>query len=158
MISIIVAISKNNCIGKDGKLPWHIPEDMKHFKELTIGKVVVMGRKTWESIPDKFRPLPNRKNVIITRQENYEAPESVEVFNSIDDALTNYSSDDVMIIGGAQIYKQAFESADKLYVTHVDREVDKCEAYFPEIDPAIWKETNRENNPDFSFITYERQS
>lgn len=158
MISIIIAISKNNCIGKDGKLPWHIPEDMQHFKQLTLGKVVVMGRKTWESLPEKFRPLPDRKNVIISRQTDYAVPPGVEIFNSLDQALAAHGSDEVMVMGGAQIYAQALERAQKLYVTHINREVQECAAFFPAIDPNIWQETDRANHPDFSFVTYHRKT
>src|SRR3990167_8903662 len=113
-ITLIAAISKNNVIGTEGRLPWHIPEDMKHFKTLTMGKVVLMGRKTWESIPEKFRPLPGRTNVIITRQPDYPVPTGVQTFQSTDDALKN----DVMVIGGAEIYRQTIDRADRLEITY----------------------------------------
>jgi dihydrofolate reductase len=116
-----------------------------------------MGRKTWESLPEKFRPLPNRKNVIITRQTDYAVPAGVEVFNSLDEAYAAHSQDEVMVMGGAQIYAQALERARRLYVTHVEREVEECAAFFPAIDPGVWLETNRESHPDFSFVTYERK-
>ncbi|MFH1621418.1 MAG: dihydrofolate reductase [Patescibacteria group bacterium] len=155
MINIIVAIAKNNCIGKNGQLPWHIPEDMKHFKELTNGKTVVMGRKTWESLPEKFRPLPDRLNVVVTRQAGYQVPVGVLVFPSLESALAAYKNDETFVIGGAQIYTQALPQTDRLYVTHVDQVIDG-DAFFPAIDPLIWKELERDEHEGFSFATYEK--
>lgn len=155
MIALIAAIAKNNCIGKDNQLPWHIPEDLEHFKKLTTGKVVLMGRKTWESIPEKFRPLPNRKNLVITRNTNYEIPKGMEIFNNTESALEKYKDQDVFVIGGAGIYKQTIDLADTLYITHVHKEVEG-DAFFPEIDPEIWKEVEREDHEKFSFVTYKR--
>jgi dihydrofolate reductase len=156
-LSLIAAVSKNHCIGKDGELPWHLPEDMKHFKDLTIGKVVLMGRKTWESIPEKFRPLPRRTNVIVTRQMDYAAPEGVEVFHALDEALAAHKNDDVICIGGGELYREVIEKADTLHMTHIDREVYDCDTFFPEIDPAIWRESARDERDGFSFVTYERK-
>src|ERR1700691_1833991 len=103
-----VAVSENLVIGKGNNLPWHLPEDLKHFKELTIGKTVVMGRKTYESIVARLnKPLPGRKNVVITRQTDYKVPDGVLVFKSLEDAFQELSSNDIYIIGGAEIYKQA---------------------------------------------------
>jgi dihydrofolate reductase len=158
MISIIVAISKNNCIGKDGQLPWHIPEDMKHFKKITMNKTVVMGRKTWASIPDRFRPLPGRKNVVITRQKDYAVPEGVEVFNSLDVAFEQHKSEKIIIIGGGEIYRQSLDKADRLYVTQIDQEVESCDAFFPEINSKTWKETERQEHQGFTFVTYKRRT
>ena len=151
-ITLIAAISKNNVIGTEGRLPWHIPEDLKRFKTLTVGKVVLMGRKTWESIPDKFRPLPGRTNVVVTRQPDYPVPAGVQTFQSIDDALKN----DVMVIGGAEIYRQTIDRADRLEITHVDRVIEG-DATFPAIDPSVWKETIRDDRDGFSFVTYARR-
>nr|AIA16466.1 Dihydrofolate reductase [uncultured bacterium] len=107
-----VAVSENNVIGKNNDLPWHLPEDLKHFKELTLGKTVLMGRKTFESIVSRLgKPLPGRKNVVITRQEEYKAPAEVLVFKSLDEAVQNLLADDVYIIGGAEIFKQALPVA-----------------------------------------------
>jgi dihydrofolate reductase len=155
MISIISAISKNNCIGINNKLPWNLPEDLKRFKDLTTGKVVIMGRKTWESLPQKFRPLPNRKNVIITRQIDYSVPFGVDVFANIEDALKTFENQDIFIIGGAEIYRQTIDLADSLYITHIHREI-RGDAFFPEIDENKWKLVDEQNFNDFSFLEYER--
>lgn len=155
MLTLIAAVAKNGCIGKNGTLPWRIPEDLKHFRELTVGKTVVMGRKTWESIPEKFRPLPDRTNVVVTRQVGYPVPTGVETYPSVDEALTWHADDDVMIIGGADIYGQTIEKADRLEITEVDQTVDG-DAFFPPIEGKDWKETARQPHADFSFVTYER--
>ncbi len=155
MIALIAAISENNCIGKNNTLPWHIPEDMKHFRKLTNGKTVVMGRKTWESIPEKFRPLPNRKNVVITRNLDYTVPDSVMLYHSVKEAL-EHEGGDVMVIGGAEIYVQSIELADTLYITHVHTFIEDGTAFFPTIDKNIWKEAEREDHEHFSFVTYKK--
>ena len=155
-ITLIAAISKNNVIGTEGRLPWHIPEDMKHFKTLTMGKVVLMGRKTWESIPEKFRPLPGRTNVVITRQPDYPIQAGVEVFHALDEALAAHGKDDVMVIGGADVYRQTLPHADRLEITHVDRVIEG-DATFPAIDPSVWKEIAREDRDGLSFVTYARR-
>lgn len=124
-IIIIVAASTNNVIGKDGDLPWKLPTDLKMFKEITTNNVVIMGRKSWESIPDKYRPLPNRKNVVITRNKNYIA-EGAEVRHDLGLALEEflYDEKDIFIIGGAEIYKEGFQYANKLYLTRVVAEIE----------------------------------
>ncbi len=155
MLSLIAAISKNNCIGKDNQVPWHIPEDLKHFKEVTTGKAVLMGRKTWESIPEKFRPLPKRKNIVITRQKDYPVPAGVELYQEIEAALTAHPNEEIMVIGGAEIYRQTIARADRLYITEVNQVADG-DAFFPEIDTSVWKEVGRENHTGFSFVIYER--
>ncbi|PIZ95957.1 MAG: hypothetical protein COX80_02880 [Candidatus Magasanikbacteria bacterium CG_4_10_14_0_2_um_filter_33_14] len=155
MLSLIAAISENNCIGKDNSLPWNIPEDMKHFKDITTGHIVLMGRNTWESIPEKFRPLPNRKNIVITRDIKYMVPEGVEVYSSIDEALEKYKNENVFIIGGASIYKQTIDQADKLYITEVHQQVDG-DAFFPEIDKNLFKEIERKKHEGFDFVLYIR--
>ncbi len=154
MIALVAALSENNCIGKNGTLPWHIPEDMKKFKEITTGHTVVMGRKTWESIPEKFRPLPNRKNIVITRNTGYAVPDSVLVYHSIDDAM-EHETGDIMIIGGAEIYNQSINHADTLYITHVKTFIEDGTAFFPTIDSS-WKEVEREDHEHFSFVTYKK--
>ena len=156
MLTLIAAVAKNGCIGKDGTLPWRIPEDMKHFRALTTGKIVVMGRKTWESIPSTFRPLPDRTNVVVTRQIGYAVPAGVETYPSVDEALTWHTDDETFIIGGAEIYRQTIENADRLEITEVDQQVDG-DAFFPAIDPAIWKETTREPHDGFAFVTYTKK-
>jgi dihydrofolate reductase len=158
IVSIVVAIGENHAIGKDNKLLWHLPKDLKHFKEITTGGTVIMGRKTYDSVG---RPLPNRRNIIVTRQEI--EIEGCEVVNSVETALDLCrDKEEVFIVGGAEIYKLAMHLTDRIYLTivHADFEAD---TYFPEIKEDIWKETARqdheadEKNPlPFSFITLER--
>jgi dihydrofolate reductase len=157
MLSLIAAISKNNCIGKNNKLLWNIPDDMKHFVKITKNKTVLMGRKTWESIPAKFRPLPNRTNIIITRNTEYktQVPKDVRVYTSIKEALNNHPDKEVIVIGGGQIYKQTIDMADKLYITHVNMNVDG-DAFFPEINLNKWQEIEREDHEKFSFVNYKK--
>ncbi len=154
-IALIAAVAENNCIGKDGKLPWHIPEDLAHFKSLTAGKIVLMGRKTWESLPEKFRPLPNRLNLVITRQTDFLVPAGVEKYSDIATALATHKNEDVMIIGGAEIYRATIDLADTLYITHVPKTVDG-DAFFPAINESIWKKTNIESHGAFDFVTYQK--
>lgn len=156
MIILIAAISKNGAIGKDGKIPWHIPEDLKHFKETTEGKTVLMGRKTFESILGYLgKPLPNRKNIIITRQKNYEVPKEVEVYPNIEDALKKHRLEDIYVIGGAEIYKETIPRADKLIITEIHKNVEG-DAFFPNIDPNDWREISREDRGEYSFVEYVR--
>jgi dihydrofolate reductase len=160
LISIIVAIGKNNVIGAGNKLLWSLPADMKHFKELTVGKTVIMGRKTFESIG---KALPGRKNIIISRSD-YHAPGCVAV-SSIDEALKAAKGhEEVMIIGGASIYGQFLPIAKRMYITYVDAEING-DAFFPEFNKSDWKETFREahkkddnNEYDYTFVTLERKS
>lgn len=156
--SIVVAIAENYAIGKDNKLLWHLPKDLKHFKDITTGGTVIMGRKTYDSVG---KPLPNRRNIIITRQQIEIA--GCEVVNSIQAALDLCrDQQEVFIVGGAEIYKQAMPLTDKIYLTIVHENFEG-DTYFPEIKEDIWKETERtdhdadEKNPlPFSFITLER--
>lgn len=154
-LSLIAGISKNNCIGKNGQLPWNIPEDLKHFREMTVGKTVLMGRKTWESLPEKFRPLPKRTNIIITHQTDYPVPVDVEVYATIDEAAAKHPNEEIMVIGGAEIYRQTIAKADTLYMTHIDQTVDG-DAFFPEIDLNVWKIQEREDHEGYSFVTYKK--
>ena len=159
MITIIAAIAKNNALGKDNKLIWHIPADLKRFKKVTVNHHVIMGRKTYESLG---KPLPNRTNIIITRNANFKA-EGCVVVNSLQDAIEATKEDkSPYILGGAEIYKQAILIADKLDLTFVHHNFE-ADAFFPEIDKTIWKETLREdfkandkNKYDYSFVTFER--
>ena len=130
MISLIVAHDKNHVIGYENKMPWHLPGDLQYFKEMTMGKPIIMGRKTFESIG---RPLPGRRNIVITRNKNYSA-EGIEIVGSLDEAL-ELAGDvpEIMIIGGAQIFEQALEIADKLYVTLIHHEF-KGDTYFPQYE------------------------
>jgi|TARA_Y100000310_G_scaffold105294_1_gene103705 dihydrofolate reductase len=155
MISLIAAMGRNRVIGKDNSLPWKLPEDMKRFKELTSGKTVIMGRKTFESIG---RPLPNRKNIIITRDQNYKA-EGCIVVHSVEDALKNADNNEVMVIGGAQIYDLFLSKANKMYLTLIDHDFEG-DAYFPEYNKDEWKEVSREEgkseNNKFAFVNLEK--
>ncbi|MBI4281579.1 dihydrofolate reductase [Candidatus Uhrbacteria bacterium] len=158
MIALIAAIDQQNCIGKDGTLPWHIPEDLAHFKKLTEGKTVLMGRKTWESLPEKYRPLPNRTNIVITRQNDYALPAGVERYDAVDAALVAHLNEDIMIIGGGEIFTQTIDRADTLYITNVNQTVTACTAFFPPIDLTLWHETERDDRDGFSFVTYKRKN
>jgi dihydrofolate reductase len=142
-VVLIAALSKSqHAIGYDGDLPWHIPEDLKHFKKLTKGHPVVMGRKTWESIPEKFRPLPGRQNVVLTRDTNYAVPEGVLVRDSLNTALLDLeytnTSGSVFIIGGAEIYALAIRRATDLCLTYVDKVVPEPCVKFPAVDYSNW--------------------
>lgn len=156
MVTLIAAVAANRTIGKDGQLVWRNKEDMARFKELTTGKVVIMGRKTWESIPPKFRPLPDRINVVVTRNPDYALPDNVMSASSIEDALNRYRMSDVMVIGGAEIYAAAIGKADCLELTEVSAELDG-DTFFPEVDKTIWKETGRIAKEGFDFVTYRRR-
>lgn len=160
MISIIVAVSKNNVIGKDNQLIWHLPADMKFFKEKTIGHIIITGRKNYESIPEKFRPLINRVNIVITRQKDYKAPGAI-IVNSLEQAIQTakeQTKDEIFIIGGAQIYVQSIDLVDKMYLTKINQEFDG-DTFFPEIDYSNWKiisETthvaDEKNRCDFTIL------
>lgn len=155
--SIIVAIAKNNAIGKNNTLLWQIPADMKHFKKVTSGHTVIMGRKTLESIG---RILPNRRNIIITRDTEYKY-EGAEVVHSMIEALNLCKyEDEVFIIGGGEIYKQAMNFADKLYITHIEKEFDG-DTFFPVISKDEWKEISKEEHYDgdlpYKFSIYEKK-
>jgi dihydrofolate reductase len=159
MISFIVAMDQNRVIGKDNQLPWHLPEDLKYFKKVTIGHPIVMGRKTFESIG---RPLPGRENIILTRNETYR-PEGCKIINSIDDLkqISNDYDEEVFVIGGAEIFKQTFHLADKLYITVIDEQFEG-DTFFPNFDNE-WKLIskmkgikNDKNRYDYYFCEYER--
>lgn len=156
MITLIAAISKNNCIGKGGELPWNIPEDMQRMRENTVGKVLIMGRKTWESIPEKRRPLPNRTNVVITREPKKNFPSDVEVYATVTEAIAAHKDEEIIGFGGQKIFEEMIAIADVLDITHIDQTIDACDAYFPAINPNVWKETWREDHEGFSFVTYGR--
>lgn len=156
MLNIIAAVAENGVIGDKNKLLWHIPEDLQRFKKLTMGKTVVMGRKTFESILEQLgTPLPGRKNVVITRQNDYITP-GVEIFHSIDEALQAHQNEDIWIIGGGQLYAQTIDKADKLYITHVEKTV-SGDTYFPTISPEKWKLASEEKFKGYRFSIYERK-
>ncbi|WP_372752377.1 dihydrofolate reductase [Mariniflexile sp.] len=160
-LTIIVAAAENDAIGKDNKLIWHISDDLKHFKNLTNGHHIIMGRKTFESFP---KPLPNRTHVVITRNSNYKVPEGVILVNSLEAAIKACENDEQpFVIGGGEIYKQAISIADKIELTRVHESFD-ADTFFPKIDTTVWKQTanvfnkkDEKNQFDYSFLTYERK-
>jgi len=161
MISFVVAAGKNNAIGKDGKLPWNLPNDLRHFKNVTWGLPVVMGRKTFESLG---KPFSGRKNIVITRQAGWSAEGTVAV-KKIEDALFVASETDakeIMVIGGGEIFRSLFDKAGRIYMTRVDAEPE-ADTFFPVIDPKHWwlasqkKYDADEKNPyNYAFETWER--
>lgn len=156
-LHLIYARAANGIIGKDGVMPWHLPEDLAHFKRTTLGCPVVMGRKTWESIPARFRPLPGRTNVVVTRQPGWLA-EGAHVAHSLPEALAQCGeAANAWIIGGAEIYKQALPLASSAVVTEIEASFEG-DAFAPQFGPE-WKETQRERHVsstglNFSFVTY----
>ncbi|MBX9868974.1 MAG: dihydrofolate reductase [Burkholderiaceae bacterium] len=157
-LSIIVAFDKNNGIGIQNRMPWHLPEDLAHFKKTTSGHTIIMGRKTFESIG---KALPNRRNVVLTNNADW-MQNGVEKISTINHIMPFAQNDAVFIIGGAQIYQQVMGIADTLIVTEIDAEF-ACDAFFPQIDRSIWQETNRErhysdkNQWHYSFVTYKKK-
>jgi dihydrofolate reductase len=159
IVTAVVATSENHAIGKDNKLLWYLPADLKHFKQITTGHTVIMGRKTYDSVG---KPLPNRRNIIITRQA-IEIP-GCEVVNSIQAALALCKDEpEVFIVGGADIYKQAMHLTNRIYLSIVHKQFE-ADSFFPEINKDEWKEVSREDyQPDeknlyaYSFITLERE-
>ncbi|SOD14669.1 dihydrofolate reductase [Pedobacter xixiisoli] len=158
-ITIVVAVSENNAIGKDNQLLWHLPADLKHFKNKTTGKTIIMGRKTYNSIG---KPLPNRRNIVITRQRGLQLA-GIEVVNSLEEAISICKADEeVFIIGGAEIYRQALPLVHKIELTRVHQEFE-ADAFFPELASETWKEVWKEDHlPDeknkfaYTFSTLER--
>lgn len=159
-LSVIVAIAKNHAIGKDNQLLWHISEDLKRFKTITMGAPILMGRKTYESIG---RPLPGRRNIVISLNCDLKIS-GCECVTSIDEAITSCKNEkEVFVIGGGEIYKQTLSLADKLYLTVVDYEYD-ADTFFPQLDMSQWQEVSREDYPSgekfpypYSFINYKRR-
>jgi len=159
-LSLIVAVSRNGVIGNKGKLPWHLPEDLKHFKEQTLGKPVIMGRKTWDSLG---KPLPGRANIVITRDKNFRA-EGATVVHSFDEAVKKArgeNADEIMVLGGAPIFAEALKTATRVYLTAIERDVEG-DVKMPLIDRRIFHEaacdgphTNAEGLT-YSFLTLER--
>ncbi len=164
-ISLIAAVAENGVIGVDNKLPWHLPNDMKYFKDKTMGHCVVMGRKNYDSIPQKFRPLEGRTNIVVTGQKNFSAPGCI-VVNSIEGALAEAKTRneaECFIIGGANIYNQTIGMADTLYYTRVHASF-AGDAHFPEVDWNKWKLVAQDDlQPDdkhkyaYSFCEYEKK-
>ncbi len=158
MVSIVVAHSANRVIGRDGGLPWRLPSDMRRFRELTRGHTVVMGRRTYESLPDAFRPLPERRNIVLSAQPGYAAP-GAEVFATLELALQACDGE-CFVIGGEAAYREALPRCERLYATEIEVELDG-DAFFPTVDAAEWRcvddgEQQVENDLGFAFRTYER--
>lgn len=159
-LALIVATGENNEIGKDGRMPWHLPADLKHFKSLTLGKPVIMGRRTYEAIG---KPLPERRNIVVTHNPEFRAP-GCELAASFTDALVIASGvPEIIVIGGAQIYRDALPRAQRIYLTRVHARFD-ADTFFPQLDAAEWREIAREDhaaderNPfNYSFSTLERR-
>ena len=161
-LTIVVAMDARRGIGIDNKLPWHLPEDLAHFKRVTLGRPIIMGRKTFDSIG---RPLPGRRNIVVTRNAQWRH-DGVEVAHSLQEAVAlagngSASSASASIIGGAQIFAEALEVADRMIVTHIDKQY-ACDTFFPEIDTARWTAVASEpqrseaEGVEFSFVTYDK--
>jgi dihydrofolate reductase len=158
VIAIVVAHAANRVIGRDGTLPWRLPADMRRFRELTRGSTVLMGRRTYESLPDAFRPLPERRNLVLSGDPHYDPP-GAEVFSSLADALRACTGD-CYVIGGELTYRDALPHCDRLYTTEIDAEPEG-DAFFPEVDGSQWHcvedgEPLFENDLGFAFKIYER--
>lgn len=157
MISFVVAMDENRAIGKDNDLPWYLPNDLKHFKKTTMGKPIVMGRKTYESIG---KPLPGRENIVVTRDESYKA-EGTTIVHSVDEVL-KINAEEICVIGGSEIFKQFLPVADRLYITEIHHTFD-ADTYFPELNDDEWKEVSRtagivdeKNKYPHDFVVHEK--
>lgn len=164
MRSIVVAYDYDRTIGREGALPWQgmLPADMQHFKELTEGTSVIMGRKTYESLPERFRPLPNRQNIVVSLSQK--AIEGVIVANSLGDAFSQ-ADHDIMVIGGAEVYRQALPLVNRVYATEILARTEHGDAFFPELTPDEWQcDAYEAHKPDevnhfaYSFATYLRRN
>lgn len=159
LLSLIVAVAKDNVIGGDNKLLWHLPADLKHFKNVTMDHSIIMGRKTFESIG---KPLPGRKNIVVTRQQDYEAKGCIVVHN-LQQAINGCEKEqETFIIGGADIFRQSIPAADRIYLTRIDQEFDG-DVFFPELNFSEWKlvkyvkhHADEKNKYDYSFAEYQR--
>ena len=160
-ISLIAAMANNRVIGIENRLPWRLPDDLQHFKKLTLGKTIVMGRKTWESLPGL---LPDRRHIVISRDPDYTA-EGAEVVHSVEQAIDAVPEEhEVLIVGGANLYEQLLPLANNMYLTLVDTEI-RGDAFFPQWDANQWQETERFHHPKderhdyaFDFVTLEKMS
>ena len=164
IVSIIVAMSANRGIGRNNDLMWHLPEDMKFFKDKTFGHPVIMGRKNYESIPEKYRPFKNRLNIVISSQANYNAPNCILVQN-LSDALIaakQNEENEVFVIGGGQVYREALELGvvDRMYITEVDAVFSDAEVFFPDFLESQWERKilsskEKDEKHQYSFVVYE---
>ena len=160
-LGVIYARARNGVIGKDNQMPWHLPEDLAHFKRTTLGAPVIMGRKTWDSLPPRFRPLPGRRNIVITRNADWQA-EGAERVGTLEEAVALCGDVPLAwVIGGAEIYRLALPHADIAVVTEIDADFEG-DAYAPELGPQ-WQETARERHVSktglgYSFVTFQKDS
>jgi dihydrofolate reductase len=165
-IALIVAMDESRGIGKNNDLMWHLPDDMKFFKEMTSGQIVVMGRKNYDSIPERYRPLPNRENIILTRNTTFKAKDC-KVFNELQEALNYYQHDDrtIFIIGGGEIYKLAIEAKkiDEMYITHVSGDFG-ADTFFPKVNLDEWNsseiskhEQDEKHEVGFTIVKYSKK-
>ena len=160
ILSLLVAVARNGVIGRDNKLPWHLPADLKRFKQLSLGKPVIMGRKTYDSIIVQLgKILPDRDNIVVTRNADFKAP-GCKVATSIDEALRlGGDAEEIVVIGGGQIFEETLPIADRVYMTWVHEDV-PGDAYFPEVDWSKWRVSFREDHPEgplpFEYVNYEK--
>jgi dihydrofolate reductase len=150
-VTLIAAVGANRAIGRDNDMPWHLPEDLAHFKRTTLGHTLVMGRRTYDSIG---RALPGRTTVVLTRQQSWSAP-NVLVAHSLERAMELAHGDEVFIAGGGEIYAQALHLADAMVLTEVEQSPEAA-VFFPEVDPRAWREVSRDPRDGFSFVSYAR--
>jgi dihydrofolate reductase len=160
MVTAVVAYARNHVIGAGGGMPWNLPTDLKHFRDTTTPGTVIMGRTTWDSIPERFRPLPGRRNLVLSRNPAY-ATDGAEVFASLDDALAAAADEAVFIIGGGKTYADALPRTDCVWATEIDAEPEG-DAHFPVLDPADWQVTETrepvtENGFTFTIRRYDRR-
>jgi dihydrofolate reductase len=163
-ISLIAALARNHVIGRNNDLPWHLPDDMKYFMQTTKGHYVIMGRKNYDSIPEKFRPLPNRTNIVVTRQVGLKLP-NCTVVHSLEEAISiarKAGEQQLFIIGGAAIYELGMPLASRLYLTEIEATING-DTYFPDFQKGLWKEVSRQHHSaderhayPFDFVIYER--
>src|SRR3989344_702867 len=144
-LTLVAAVAQNGVIGAKNALPWYIPEDLKHFKQVTIGKTVLMGKNTFDSVMKHLgKPLPDRTNVVVSRQKDIQVPEGVIVYNDLNEALEGLKNiPEVMVAGGGQIFSQLMDKADKLILTEVHKEVEG-DVFFPKIEPNVWQKNSEE--------------
>lgn len=167
IVSMIVAVAENGAIGKDNDLLWHLPNDLKFFKSVTLGHPVIMGRKSYLSIPDKYRPLPGRPNLVVTRDPDFKLDEDVHIHTSIKSAINHakeLDQEEIFLIGGGQIYEQAIKDGlcDRIYFTDVHAEFE-ADVFFPKLNASDWTETSRDRHYkdeshkyDYDFVVYDK--